>query len=83
MYKRETIATGKFHVKLDKKQAIFFCKPVSKFQKISPLNICDEAKQIYPKKQKKIPRKYTVRISEAAVGKYFVKRMWLKISPLV
>ena len=40
----------KFHEKLDKKQKIFFCTTVSKFQEISTLNICDEAKQIYPKK---------------------------------
>ena len=41
----------KFHAKLDKKQKIFFCTPVSKFQKILTLNICDGAKQIYLKKQ--------------------------------
>ena len=35
----------------DKKQQIFFCTTVSKFQEISTLNnICDGAKQIYPKK---------------------------------
>ena len=32
----ETAAIGKsFHVKLDKKQKIFFCTPASKFYKIS------------------------------------------------
>ena len=41
----------KFHAKLDKKQKTFFCTPVSKFQKILTLNICDGAKQIYLKKQ--------------------------------
>ena len=43
----------KFHVKSHKKQKIFFCTPVSKFQEILTLNICDGAKQIYPKKQKR------------------------------
>ena len=33
----------KFHVKSDKKPKIFFCTPLSKFQKISTLNICDGA----------------------------------------
>ena len=37
--------------KSDKKQKIFFYTPVLKFQKISTLNICDGAKQIYPKKK--------------------------------
>ena len=36
--------------KSDKKQEIFSCSTVSKFQEISTLNICDGAKQIYPKK---------------------------------
>ena len=48
-----------FHAKSDKKQKIFFYTPVSKFQKILTLNICDGAKQIYPKK-KKILRKDTL-----------------------
>ena len=47
----------KFHVKLDKKQKLFFCTSVSKFQKISTLNIGDGAKQIYPKKQRKNSKK--------------------------
>ena len=55
-----------FHAKSDKKQKIFFYTPVSKFQNILTLNICDEAKQIYPKK-KNILRKDTLRISVAAV----------------
>ena len=50
----ETTAIGKkFHAKLDEKQKIYFYTPVSKFQKISILKICDGVKQIYPKKQKK------------------------------
>ena len=57
--KRETIAIGKFHVKSDKKQKNFFCTPISRFQKISTLNICNGAKQIYPKKKKQILRKDT------------------------
>ena len=60
----------KFHAKSDKKQKIFFCTPVSNFQKMSTLNICDGAKQIYPKKQKKILRKDSVRISEAVDGRW-------------
>ena len=83
LHKRKTTAIGKSHEKSGKKQAIFFCTPVSKFQKISTLSICDGAKQIYPKKQKKILRKNTVRISEAVVGKYSVKKVSLKISPPV
>ena len=52
----------KFHGKSDKKQKIFFCTPVTKLQKILTLNICNKAKQIYPKKQKKASKKryYTV-----------------------
>ena len=70
----------KFHVKSAKKQKIFFCTPVSKFQKISTLNISDGAKQIHPKKQNKILRKDTVRISELRIS---VKKVSLKISPPV
>ena len=40
-----------FHAKLGKKHKIFFYTPVSKFQKILTLNICDGAEQIYPKKK--------------------------------
>ena len=43
----------RFRIKLDKKQKIFFGTTVSKFQEISTINICDGAKQIYPKKHKK------------------------------
>ena len=50
---------------MEKKQKIFFCTPISTFQKISTLNICEEAVQIYPKKRKKIPRK-DVRIKSIA-----------------
>ena len=55
-----------FHAKLDKKQKILFYTPVSKFQKILTLNICNGAKQIYPKK-KKILRKDALHISVAVV----------------
>ena len=64
----------KFHVISDKKQKIFFGTLVSKFWKISTLNICDGAKQIYPKKQKTILRKNTLRTYEAVIGRYFVKK---------
>ena len=74
----------KCHVKLDKKQKIFFCPPVRKFQKISTLNICNKAKQIYPKKQKKkLLRKDTLRVSEAVIRKCCVKKVSLKILPPV
>ena len=48
----ETTAIGKCFIQNWTKK-VFFCTPVSKFQKISILNICDGAKQIYPTKQKK------------------------------
>ena len=51
-----------FHAKSDKKQKIFFHTPVSKFQKILTLNIGDGAKQIYPKRKKKILSTDTLRI---------------------
>ena len=44
----QTTAIGE---SLLKKQKSLFCTPVSKFQKISTLNICDGAKSIYPRKQ--------------------------------
>ena len=54
LHKWETTAIGKgFMQNHKKKQKIFFCTPVTKFLKISTLIICNEAKQIYPKKQKK------------------------------
>ena len=65
---------AKFHVKSDKKQKIFFCTPVSKFQEILKLNIYDEAKQIYPKKRKKILRRDTLRISIAVIRKFNLKK---------
>ena len=60
----------KFHWK---KQKIFFCT-IPKFQKIATLNICDGTKYIYPKKQKKLRRKDTLRISEAVVWRCSVKK---------
>ena len=71
-----------FHTKSGRKQKMFFYVPVSKFQKILILNICDGAKQICPKK-KKILRKGTVQISVAAVRMYTVKKVFLKNSPPV
>ena len=73
----------KFHAKSDKKQKICLCAPVSKFQKISTLNICDETKLIYPKKQKKIPRRDSLRISVAVVGRFTVNKVSLNNSPPV
>ena len=71
-----------FHAKSDKKQKIFFCTPVSKFQKISTLNICDGGKQIYSKKQKILTRD-TLRISVAVDRRCTVKKVSLKTSPPV
>ena len=42
-----------------KKQKIFFCTPVSKFKKILTLNICNESKQIYPKKKEASRKRYS------------------------
>ena len=51
LYKSKTGAVGKNFVKNRVKSKIFFCTTASKFQEISTLNnICDGAKQIYPKK---------------------------------
>ena len=73
----------KFHAKSDKTQKIFFCAPVSKFQKISTLHIWNKAKQIYPKKWKKLLRKDTLRVSEAVVRRCSIKKVSLKILPPV
>ena len=43
--------------KIRQKAENIFCTPVTKLQKISSLNICNKAKQIYPKKQKKASEK--------------------------
>ena len=52
---RGTAIGKKFHVKSDKIQKIFFCTPVSAFQKISTSNIYNGAKFIkdLPKGTKK------------------------------
>ena len=77
----------KFHVKSDKKQKIFFATPVSKFQEISTLNICDGAKQIYQKKQKQkqkedSKKRYSTK-SSRAIRRFNVKKVpfIFKISP--
>ena len=62
---------------------MFLCTAVSKFLGILTLSICNGAQQIYLKKQKKILRKDTVQISEAATGRYSVKKLFLKILPPV
>ena len=71
----------KFHAKSEKKQKIFFCIPGSKFQKILTLYICDRTKQ--RKKQKKILRRDTLRISGAVICRCTVKKVSLKILPPV
>ena len=73
----------KVSCKIGQKAENIFLHTSITFQKISTLNISDGAKQIYPKKQKKILlRKDTMRISEAVVGRYSVKKVALKICPL-
>ena len=54
-----------FHAKSDKKQKIFFYTPVSKFQKMLTLNICDGAKQIYPKKKNDFKERYSTNFSSS------------------
>ena len=55
-----------------------------KIQKILTLNICNEAKQIYPKKQKKkLLRKDTLRVLEGVIQRCCVKKVSLKILPPV
>ena len=78
-------AIEKFRAKSDKKQKIFFCTAVRKFQKTSTLiNICNKAKQICPKKtEKKLLRKDTVRVSEAVIRNCCGKKVSLKILPPV
>ena len=68
-----------------KKQKILFCTTVSKFQEISTLNICDGAKQIYPKKQKNLLRRDILRILVAVIPRFDVKKVsfFFKISPPV
>ena len=52
---------------------MFFCTAVTESQKTLTLNICNEAKQTYPKKQKKLLRKDTVRVSEAVIWRWCKK----------
>ena len=67
-----TAIKKKFHAKSDEKQKIFFCTPVSKFQKISTLNIYNEATK---RNKKKILRRDTLRISEAVIWRNTVKKV--------
>ena len=68
----------KFHAKSDKKQKIFFCTPVTKFQKISTSNMCNEAKQIYPNKQKKASKKRYSKSFRSSYPKVLCKKGVLK-----
>ena len=55
---REITTIGKSSMQNQKKkQKIFFCTSVTKFWKISTLNICNETKQINPKKQENASKK--------------------------
>ena len=84
LHKMEATANGKSFVQNRiKSRKYFYVQPASKLQKISTLNICDGTKQIYPKKQKMILRRDTLRISVAVVQKGTVKKVSLKISPRV
>ena len=86
LYKSKTTAIGKIFMKNQiKKQKILFCTTVSKFQEISTLNICDGAKQIYPKKQKNLLRRDILRILVAVIPRFDVKKVsfFFKISPPV
>ena len=69
-----------FHVKADKKQKMFFYTPVSKFQKILTLNICDEAKQIYPKKKKDSKERYSTNFSSSRPEVYSKKGVLKKFA---
>ena len=84
LYKSETTAYWKkFHVKLDKKEKIFFCTPKpSKFQEILTLNISDGAKQ---RNKKKILPRDTLQISVVVIGMCNVKKVSFifKIAPSV
>ena len=57
------------NTKSDKKQKIFFHTPVSKFQKVLTLNICNGAKQIYPKK-KDSKERYSMNFSSSCLEVY-------------
>ena len=63
----------------------FSAQQVSKFEEISTLNICDGAKQIYPKKQKNLLRRDILRILVAVIPRFDVKKVsfFFKISPPV
>ena len=65
MYKSKTPAIGKSSWKIWLKQKIFFCTTVSKFQEILTLNICDGAKQIYPKKYNCSKKRYSTNFSSS------------------
>ena len=84
-FKVETTVLGKsFMQNWIKSRKYFFCTPVSKIQKISTSNICNGAKLIYLKKQKKeILRRDTLQISLAAVLSCTVKKVSLNILPPV
>ena len=62
-----------FHANLDKKQEICFYTPVSKFQKILTLNICDGTKQVYPKKKKDSKERYSTNFSSSCWEVYSKK----------
>ena len=60
---------------MDKKQKIFFCRTVSKFQEISTSNICHGTNQIYPEKQKRVLRRDILWISVAVIPRLNIKKV--------
>ena len=69
-----------FRAKSDEKQKIFFYKPVSKFQKLLTLNICDEAKHIYPQKKKYSKERYSTNFSSSRPEVYSKKGVLKKFA---
>ena len=65
-YKMETTAIVERFMQKGEKVEKIFCTPVSKFKQISILNICDGAKQFYPKEQKRYPKeRYSTNFSRS------------------
>ena len=69
LHREETTAIGKSFIGKSRK---YFS--AHRHQNFRTLNICNGAKYIYPKKQKKILRKYTLQTTEAVVHRCSVKQ---------
>ena len=79
LHTTETAAIGKSFMQNLIKNRTYFLHTSINISEILILNICNGAKEIYPKKPKKILKKDTVRISEQ-LSEVSVKKMSLKIS---